>query len=163
MTTYESMVALAGTANLPKHFVEDLTVHDKAFMEKEDRPENFGWIIRECGTNLAVAGSAWGECQIDYHASSWENGKAKYFMIIGSEIHETSPQEMMQWWKEETAEQYAAPIIESARRFAAEYRCKVYIMRIFDSNKPGGFRYSHTTDRYLQRNKVRGWQIADTI
>ena len=36
----------------PKHYVEDLTFHDRRYCAELDASEPFAWVLRECGTHM---------------------------------------------------------------------------------------------------------------
>jgi len=51
MSAYDALVKEANDLGLPRHYKSDLT-HDKKFLEREDAPGIFGWVIYDCGTHL---------------------------------------------------------------------------------------------------------------
>ena len=51
MTAFDKLMAISEEIGLPKHFKDDLTVHDKRLLE-ENRPAEFYWIARTSGTHL---------------------------------------------------------------------------------------------------------------
>ena len=45
------LVAEAERQSLPKHYRDDLIVHDRAILENNET-QRFLWVLRECGTHL---------------------------------------------------------------------------------------------------------------
>jgi hypothetical protein len=53
---YAAICAKAEELGWPEAFKDDLKVHDARVMMDLDAPQEFGWGIRECGTDIFLPG-----------------------------------------------------------------------------------------------------------
>ena len=74
MTAYEALAAEAAAQQLPKHYVTDLTVHDRNALQTL-QPAEFAWVLRNCGTHLLPAG-------IGRHQNGVLSNNPKYLLAI---------------------------------------------------------------------------------
>lgn len=51
-TAYQALKAEAERRGYPEVFRRDLTVHDRNALARRDAPDQFGWVLRRCGTHL---------------------------------------------------------------------------------------------------------------
>lgn len=49
---YDLLVQEANDIGWPQHYKNDLLVHDKNRLNEEDAPKFFGWVLRQCGTEI---------------------------------------------------------------------------------------------------------------
>jgi hypothetical protein len=55
---YDALERVAGRLSLPTSYASDLTVHDRATLDKRDASLPFGWCLRQWGTHLFIPGTA---------------------------------------------------------------------------------------------------------
>lgn len=70
MGAYEQLASVAAELQLPEHYKDDLTVHDRRILAKH-KPEFFGWVLRDCGTNMFFPDRS-GIAHLLYHIRSGE-------------------------------------------------------------------------------------------
>ena len=78
--TFTQMVKTANKLGWPEHFTDDLYVHDQQFVNTTDK-KHFGWIVRQCGTQLIVFDSEFCKIEAEYYKPYFEDGKAFYFFV----------------------------------------------------------------------------------
>jgi hypothetical protein len=54
---YDALERVAGRLSLPTSYASDLTVHDRATLDKRDASLPFGWCLRDGGTHLFIPGA----------------------------------------------------------------------------------------------------------
>ena len=93
---YEAMVAESVRTSMPVAFENDLTVHDFNRLRGEDAPEEFGWVLRECGTLLLDARMT-DASRRGYLGHITESGRCdrdRCYFWDGQKLHEVTAEEM---------------------------------------------------------------------
>ena len=90
---YDAMVTEAQKLGYPQYFTDDLYKHDRAFCERPEASEPFGWIIRKCGTHILIPGSEWAYSQARYYSKEAYYDDPHFFwytdsMLIPAEASE---------------------------------------------------------------------------
>lgn len=114
----------AGAVGWPKHFAEDLTVHDRRQLGTMDPSQPFAWILRESGTHIITlvedgrdrayhAGKFIRDC---FGPGSWGD-QARYYTWDGSRLREVADHEALARWADDTSR-----AIVAARKRAEKLR-----------------------------------------
>jgi hypothetical protein len=130
MTTYMAMKQECKKTGFPKHYKEDFTKHDLAFLRRKDRRRVFGWILRECGTWVIIPGSEMSKVHIDYYVDDAKKGKAFYYIVDSDAeiVTPVAPDEMREWFKREADMAKYQAVRDEALAFKREYGGTVYIL-----------------------------------
>ena len=93
---FTQMVKTATELGWPEHFTDDLYVHDQDFVNTANK-KHFGWIVRQCGTQIIVFDSEFCKIEAEYYKQYFEDGKAFYFFVSIEDgtIIESNPNEII--------------------------------------------------------------------
>ncbi len=88
-TAYQQMKREAIKTGFPRVFKTDLTVHDRDFLRRRQRPRQFGWALRECGTELLL-NTTWSRVQLQYYG---RHPDVYWYWFDGETLRESTPDE----------------------------------------------------------------------
>ena len=91
-SAYQQMTREAERFGFPRIFKTDLSVHDQGFLRKRNRPRQFGWLLRECGTDILLP-NPWSFVQLEYFG---RHPDAHWYWFDGKRLRQTTPQELLQ-------------------------------------------------------------------
>lgn len=84
---YRQMKAEAKRLGYPEHFRDDLIKHDRSFCAKSNEyNQNFGWIVRKCGTHILIPGSEWSLGVAKYYSKEAMYDDPHFYWVVGSEM-----------------------------------------------------------------------------
>ncbi len=89
-TAYQQMKREAARTGLPRAFQTDLTVHDRNFLRRRKRPRQFGWVLRECGTELLL-NTTWARVQLQYYGRQPD---VYWYWFDGETLRASTPDEI---------------------------------------------------------------------
>jgi len=101
MTTsaYQQMTREAERIGFPRFFKTDLTIHDRDFLLRSDCPKQFGWLLRECGTDILLPN--YGFALLAYWGQRTE---VRWYWFDGGELRPTTPQEIKKLLEQQVEE-----------------------------------------------------------
>ena len=83
MTAYDLLLQESERVGWPKHYVADLTRHDRNRLLGPDAPERFVWALRECGTWLMCPmAPTTGDTEAEISNAAW------LMSLVSSSFHE---------------------------------------------------------------------------
>ncbi len=92
LSAFQQLRATAQQHGLPKAYQTDLTVHDRAYLRRHQRPTCFGWLLREHGTDILL-NTVWGRALIAYHQ---RDPQVLWFWFDGTQLRPSRPEELRQ-------------------------------------------------------------------
>jgi len=113
MNAYQVLVKKAKELGQPKHYENDLFVHDKSTLQKHHYTE-FGWVCRDCGTFFLVQGCPLGLHSAIQHAAGQDN--ATFWYYKNGKLEQVEPWWLIGWMMREMTEKEAQKIISSYGR-----------------------------------------------
>ena len=96
-TAYQQMCREAQKTGFPRSFKTDLSLHDRGFLRQRNRPRQFGWLLRECGTDILLP-NPWSFVQLEYFG---RHPDAHWYWFDGEKLRSTDPQELLQLLKQQ--------------------------------------------------------------
>lgn len=101
---WNALKAEAAHKGLPKHYADDLNVHDFAAVNKYGSDKPFLWVLRECGTHLLPLdkeqyGSSSAKEWAEAIAKVWGNGSF-WYLWNGMNLNAVTLTEAIQLAKE---------------------------------------------------------------
>lgn len=91
-TAYQQMQREAAKTGFPRMFRTDLTTHDREFLAQRQRPQQFGWALRECGTELLLH-TTWSLAQLEYFGRQTD---VHWYWFDGKRLCPSTPQELLE-------------------------------------------------------------------
>jgi len=89
-TAYQQMCREAQKTGFPRSFKTDLSLHDRSFLRQRHRPRQFGWLLRECGTDILLP-NLWSFAQLEYFGRQRE---VYWYWFDGERLAPSTPQEI---------------------------------------------------------------------
>lgn len=90
---FKAIVEEAESIGWPKHYSDDLYVHDRDAIE-EHKPTVFGWSLRETGTHIMFPKSDYGLFLAKYIATGSGQTSREYWWD-GSKLTEVTPEQLV--------------------------------------------------------------------
>jgi len=106
MTPYMTLKTEAQRIGWPEHFKDDLLKHDRKALSGKGAPSRFGWILRQCGTNLLFHGSEFSLLEVKYYKTQ-SSSRCLFYWFEDGHLSAISPEELERKLWEPTPEERA--------------------------------------------------------
>lgn len=92
-TPFQILKAEAMAQSLPKSYTDDLNVHDRATLAKQDPALPFAWVLHACGTHLYVQAEAKDPHELPGRQASYRGNISRAMAFFAAQVGY-----LFYWW-----------------------------------------------------------------